>query len=75
MTTHDPRRSPREPTLIDVAALGVHESTRPTLTTVINPVVAMTRLACELLLDQIATGQTSREAVIFPTSLFPGDSA
>ncbi len=37
--------------------LGVAESTKPPLTTVINPVVAMARRAGELLVDQLAGGR------------------
>ena len=69
------RRVPDDVRIVGFDQLGVNESTRPTLTTVTNPVVAMTKLAGHLLLDRIATGHRPQGPVIFPTELFPGDSA
>ena len=68
-------RVPDDVRIVGFDQLGVHESTRPTLTTVTNPVVAMTKLAGQILLEQIATGYRPHEPVIFPTEFFPGDSA
>lgn len=68
-------RVPEDVRIVGFDQLGVHNSTRPTLTTVTNPVVAMTKLAGQILLEQIATGNRPHEPVIFPTELFPGDSA
>ena len=68
-------RVPDDVRIVGFDQLGVNESTRPTLTTVTNPVVAMTKLAGQILLEQIATGHRPHEPVIFPTELFPGDSA
>ena len=68
-------RVPEDVRIVGFDRLGVHESTRPALTTVTNPVVAMARRAGEILLDQIATGHRPHEPEIFPTELFLGDSA
>jgi len=68
-------RVPEDVRIVGFDQLGVHESTRPALTTVTNPVVAMARRAGEILLDQIATGHRPHEPEIFPTELFLGDSA
>ena len=68
-------RVPEDVRIVGFDQLGVHDSTRPTLTTITNPVVAMTKRAGQILLEQIATGQRPSEPVIFPTELFPGDSA
>lgn len=68
-------RVPEDVRIVGFDRLGVHDSTRPTLTTVTNPVAAMARRAGEILLDQITTGHKPHEPEIFPTELFLGDSA
>ena len=62
------RRVPDDVRIVGFDQLGVNESTRPTLTTVTNPVVAMTKLAGHLLLDRIATGHR-------PCLLYTSDAA
>ncbi|KGM11018.1 LacI family DNA-binding transcriptional regulator [Cellulomonas bogoriensis] len=59
------RSVPEDVRLIGFDNLGVAVSTKPHLTTMNNPVVEMSRIAGELLLDQISGGASSTEPRIF----------
>lgn len=69
------RTVPDDVAIVGYDNLGVAESTKPQLTTVTNPVVAMARRACELLLDQLAGRPVPVEPVIFPPELVRRQSA
>ena len=55
--------------------LGVAASTKPQLTTVVNPVVAMARRAGDLLVDQLAGRTTPTDPVMFGPELVVRSSA
>jgi DNA-binding LacI/PurR family transcriptional regulator len=63
------RRVPDDVALIGYDNLAVATSTLPTLTTVVNPVVAMARTAGEMLVDLLAGKAVAEEPVIFPAEI------
>ncbi len=69
------RAVPGDVKVIGFDDLGVATSTSPQLTTMSNPVVEMSRVAGELLLEQIAGKTTSFEPRIFGAEVVVRDSA
>ncbi|WP_149205284.1 LacI family DNA-binding transcriptional regulator [Actinotalea subterranea] len=69
------RRVPQDVRVIGFDDLGVAASTNPPLTTMANPVVEMSRVAGELLLEQIARRATSVEPRIFSAEVVVRESA
>lgn len=69
------RSVPDDVAVVGYDDLGVAESTKPQLTTIVNPVVAMARRAGELLLDQLAGRPVAGEPVMFAPELVIRDSA
>lgn len=63
------RRVPGDIAVVGYDNLGVATSTSPTLTTIINPVVAMARTAGEMLVDLLAGRPVSEAPVIFAPEL------
>jgi DNA-binding LacI/PurR family transcriptional regulator len=69
------RAVPEDVKVIGFDDLGVAASTTPPLTTMSNPVVEMSRVAGELLLEQIAGRTTSYEPRIFGAEVVVRESA
>ena len=69
------RSVPGDVAVVGYDDLGVAQSTKPPLTTITNPVVAMARRAGELLVDQLAGRSTPTEPVIFVPELVVRQSA
>lgn len=69
------RSVPDDVKVIGFDDLGVAASTSPPLTTMSNPVVEMSRVAGELLLEQIAGASTSFEPRIFNAEVVVRESA
>jgi len=63
------RRVPDDVAVIGYDNLDAATSTSPTLTTIVNPVVAMARTAGEMLLDLLAGKRVSEAPVIFAPEL------
>ena len=63
------RRVPEDVAVVGYDNLAVATSTAPTLTTIANPVVAMARLAGEILLDLLAGKEVGQAPVIFAPEL------
>jgi len=68
------RTVPGDVAVVGFDDLGVADSTKPPLTTVTNPVVAMARRAGEMLVDQLAGRSTPVEPVIFVPELVVRES-
>jgi DNA-binding LacI/PurR family transcriptional regulator len=62
-------RVPDDIAVVGFDNLGVAASSKPPLTTVVNPVVAMARRAGELLVDQLTGRESPSEPVIFVPEL------